>query len=56
MSEEFQQISIKPGFMKLNGGLLFKTISEKEYEFKATINKNHLNGGNRSINGEKKNL
>ena len=39
MSEEFEQISLKPGFMKHNGGLLFKTISENEYEFKATIKK-----------------
>ena len=43
MSKKFQQISIKPGFMKHNGGLLFKTISEKEYEFKTTIKENHLN-------------
>ena len=43
MSEEFEQISIKPGFMKHNGGLLFKTISEYEYEFKAIIKENHLN-------------
>ena len=39
----FEQISLKPGFMKHNGGVLFKTISEKEYEFKTIINKNHLN-------------
>ena len=43
MSEEFEQISIKPGFMKHNGGLLFKTISGNEYEFKAIIKENHLN-------------
>ena len=43
MSNEFEQISLKPGFMKYNGGLLFKTISESEYEFKATIKENHLN-------------
>ena len=43
MSEEFQQISIKPGFMKHNGGVLFRTISDTEYEFKSTISKNHLN-------------
>jgi len=43
MSKEFEQISIKSGFMKHNGGLLFKTISNTEYEFKTTINKNHLN-------------
>ena len=43
MNEEFDQISLKPGFMKHNGGLLFRTISENEYEFKATIKENHLN-------------
>ena len=43
MSEEFEQISIKPGFMKHNGGLLFKTISKNEYEIKAIIKENHLN-------------
>ena len=43
MNKTFEQISIKPGFMKHNGGLLFKKISEKEYEFKTTINSNHLN-------------
>ena len=43
MSEQFEQVSIKPGFMKHNGGLLFRTISENEYQFKSTINKNHLN-------------
>jgi len=43
MNNDFEQISLKPGFMKHNGGLLFKSISENEYEFKTTINKNHLN-------------
>ena len=43
MSKEFEQISINPGFMKHNGGLLFKTIKENEYEFKTIINENHLN-------------
>jgi len=43
MSEDFEQISLKSGFMKHNGGLLFKTISENEYEFKTTIKENHLN-------------
>jgi uncharacterized protein (TIGR00369 family) len=43
MNNKFDQISLKPGFMKHNGGLLFKTISESEYIFKATINENHLN-------------
>ena len=43
MNKDFEQISLKPGFMKHNGGLLFKTISETEYIFKATIKENHLN-------------
>ena len=43
MSEKFEQISIKQGFMKHNGGVLFRNISENEYEFKSTINENHLN-------------
>ena len=43
MTKEFEQISIKPGFMKHNGGVLFRTVSETEYEFKSIINKNHLN-------------
>ena len=43
MNDKFEQISLKPGFMKHNGGLLFKTISETEYIFKATIKENHLN-------------
>ena len=43
MSEDFEQISLRPGFMKHNGGLLFKVISEKEYKFKTTIKDNHLN-------------
>ena len=43
MSNEFEQISLKTGFMKHNGGVLFKTISENEYEFKTKINENHLN-------------
>ena len=43
MSNNFEQISIKSGFMKYNGGILFRTISETEYEFKTTIKENHLN-------------
>ena len=40
---KFEQISIHPGFMKHNGGLFFKVISETESEFKTTITENHLN-------------
>ena len=43
MSEKFEQISLKPGFMKHNGGVLFRNISNTEFEFKSTINENHLN-------------
>ena len=43
MTKEFEQISLKKGFMKHNGGVMFRTISETEYEFKSTINENHLN-------------
>ena len=43
MNNKFEQISLKPGFMKHNGGLLFRSISKTEYEFKSKINKDHLN-------------
>ena len=43
MANKFDQISTKPGFMKHNGGLFFKNVSKNKYEFKSTLNKNHLN-------------
>ena len=43
MSNSFEQISLKHGFMKHNGGVMFRTVSESEYEFKSVINENHLN-------------
>jgi len=43
MSEQFEQISLKPGFMKHNGGVLFRNISQGEYEFKTIIKETHLN-------------
>ena len=43
MSKEFEQISLKQGFMKHNGGLLFKIISKNEYQFKTIVNESHLN-------------
>ena len=43
MSNKFEQISLKAGFMKHNGGVLFRNISDSEYEFKSIINENHLN-------------
>ena len=43
MKNNFEQISKVSGFMKHNGGLLFRDVSETEFEFKTTIQKNHLN-------------
>ena len=43
MDSLFEQISVKTGFMQHNGGLLFRNITENEYEFKSTITENHLN-------------
>ena len=43
MNHKFEQISLKPGFMKHNGGLLFKTVSNDKYQFKTIIKENHLN-------------
>ena len=43
MTDKFEQISNKPGFMKYNGGILFRKISDTEFEFKTTIDENKLN-------------
>ena len=43
MKISFKQLSIRPGFMKHNGGILFRELSRKQYEFKVKIKKNHLN-------------
>jgi len=43
MSKKFEQISLKKGFMKHNGGVMFRDISDTEFEFKSTISENHLN-------------
>ena len=43
MSNSFEQISLQHGFMKHNGGVMFRNVSESEYEFKSVINENHLN-------------
>ena len=43
MKKDFEQLSIKPGFMKHNGGLFYRQISETESEFKAIVNEYHLN-------------
>jgi len=44
MNDTFQQISLV-GFMKHNGGLEFRTISETNYQFRARIQDFHLNPG-----------
>ena len=40
---KFENISIKPGFMKHNGGLLFRKISKNKFQFKTKVKKIHLN-------------
>jgi len=40
---KFIQISTKPGFLKHNGGLLFRRINNNKFEFKTKIKKVHLN-------------
>ncbi len=46
MMKKFIQISTKPGFLKNNGGLLFRKINNKKFEFKTRIKKIHLNRAN----------
>ena len=41
--KKFTQISSKPGFLKNNGGLLFRKIKNNKFEFKTKIKKIHLN-------------
>jgi len=43
MKKDFEQLSIKQDFMKHNGGLFYRQISETESEFKASVNEYHLN-------------
>jgi len=44
MEETFQQIS-KIGFMKHNGGIEFRKITETEYQYRVVIQDIHLNSG-----------
>ena len=44
MTENFRNIS-KVGFMKHNGGLEFRKISDTEFEFTTTIKEFHMNAG-----------
>ena len=41
--KKFENISTKPGFMKHNGGLMFRSITKNKYQFKTKIKKIHLN-------------
>ena len=41
--KKFENISTKPGFMKHNGGLMFRTITKKKYQFKTKVKRLHLN-------------
>tara|TARA_X000000368_G_scaffold385760_1_gene345257 strand:+ start:90 stop:515 length:426 start_codon:yes stop_codon:yes gene_type:complete len=43
MVKRFEQLSNKPSYMKHNGGLLFRPITKKKFEFKTKIKKSHLN-------------
>ncbi len=43
MSKKFEQLSNKPSYMKHNGGLLFRSVTKKKFEFKTKIKKSHLN-------------
>ena len=43
MKKKFEQLSNKPSYMKHNGGLLFRSITKKKFEFKTKIKKTHLN-------------
>ena len=43
MTKKFEQLSNKPSYMKHNGGLLFRSITKKKFEFKTKIKKTHLN-------------
>ena len=37
--KKYIQISTKPGFLKNNGGLLFRKIKNNKFEFKTKIKK-----------------
>ena len=41
--KKFENISTRPGFMKHNGGLMFRSISKKKYQFKTKVRKINLN-------------
>ncbi len=39
----FENISTRQGFMKHNGGLMFREVSRNKYQFKTKVKKFHLN-------------
>ena len=41
--KKYRELSTKPGFLKNNGGLLFRKINNNKFEFKTKIKKKHLN-------------
>ncbi len=41
--KKFRQLSTKPGYLKNNGGLLFRKIKNNKFEFKTKVKKIHLN-------------
>ena len=41
--KKYRQLSIKSGFLKNNGGLLFRKINNNKFQFKTKIKKIHLN-------------
>jgi uncharacterized protein (TIGR00369 family) len=42
IESEFEEVGLT-GFIKHSGGLLFRTVSESEYQFKASVQDYHLN-------------
>ena len=44
--KKYRQLSTKPGFLKNNGGLLFRKNNNNKFEFKTKIKKIHLNRAN----------
>lgn len=50
MDTKFQQVSLV-GFMKHNGGIEIRKVSESEYQFKVIIQEYHLNPGGTTHGG-----
>ena len=50
MMAKFEQISKISGFMKHNGGLLFRQVSKKNFEFKVKILNKHSKNSHDNMN------